>query len=119
MIRFTKNIYNHQLEKNNCMHKNTVYIFSFFIIALVACNNSNQTNNTSSDSTKTDSNKTVRLIPSAKNFQSTIDGKQTNLYVLKNGNMQVAVTNYGARVVSIIVPDKNGNATDVSVGYDA
>ena len=75
-------------------------------------------NNNNSDSTQTDST-SAQLIPSAKNFQTTIDGKQTNLYVLKNGNMQVAITNYGARIVSIIVPDKNGNPTDVAVGYDA
>src|ERR1700709_1954351 len=101
------------------MSKNSGYVFfSFLMVAFAACNNSTQTNNTTSDSTKTDSNKTMQLIPSAKDFQTTIDGKQTNLYVLKNGNMQVAVTNYGARIVSIVVPDKNGNATDVAVGYD-
>ncbi|HYJ62683.1 MAG TPA: aldose epimerase family protein [Parafilimonas sp.] len=101
------------------MHKNKVYILSFLIIAFTACNNSNQMNNENSDSTKTDSSTSTGLIPEAKNFQTTIDGKQTNLYVLKNGNMQVAITNYGARIVSIIVPDKNGNPTDVAVGYDA
>src|SRR6185312_15983340 len=31
----------------------------------------------------------------------------------------VAITNYGARVVSIIVPDKNGNPTDIVLGYDS
>ncbi len=101
------------------MRKNTVAILSFLIIAFTACNNSNQMNNENSDSTKTDSATNTQLVPSAKNFQTTIDGKQTNLYVLKNGNMQVAITNYGARIVSIIVPDKNGNPTDVAVGYDA
>ena len=40
-------------------------------------------------------------------------------YVLKNkNNMQAAITNYGARVVSLLVPDKNGNTTDVVVGFD-
>lgn len=90
----------------------------FFVFA--ACqNNSTMNSNNTSDSTQVDSGKNTQLIPSTKNFQTTIDGKQTNLYVLKNGNMQVAVTDYGARIVSIIVPDKNGNPTDVSVGYDA
>ncbi len=93
-------------------------ILSTIILACAACNNnSGMDNNT--DSTKTDSTASTQIIPSAKNFQTTIDGKQTNLYVLKNGNMQVSITNYGARVVSIIVPDKNGNPTDVAVGYDA
>ena len=101
------------------MNKKLVYVLSFLVIAFTACNNSNQMNNDTSDSTKTDSTTNTQLIPSAENFKTTIDGKQTNLYVLKNGNMQVAVTNYGARIVSIIVPDKHGNPTDVSVGYDA
>lgn len=90
----------------------------FLMIALAACNNSTMNTNTT-DTTKADSNTTTELIPPAKNFQTTIDGRQTGLYVLKNGNMQVAITNYGARIVSIIVPDKNGKPTDVSVGYEA
>ena len=90
-----------------------------FAATFSACNNSSQTNiNTVTDSTMVDSSQ-KSIIPSAKNFQSTFDGKQTNLYVLKNGNMQVAITNYGARIVSIVVPDKNGKLTDVAVGYDA
>ena len=97
--------------------KNSNYILLFALLAFTACQNSSNMNNTS-DSTATDSSANTSLIPSAKNFQTTINGKQTNLYVLKNGNMQVAVTNYGARVVSIVVPDKNGNPTDVAVGYD-
>ena len=35
----------------------------------------------------------------AEDFQKTIDGKQTNLYFLKNGNIQAAITNYGGRIV--------------------
>src|ERR1700755_627461 len=91
------------------------------LLAFAACQNNSTMSNTSSDSTttKTDSSVNTSLIPSAKNFQSTIDGKQTNLYVLKNGNMQVAITNYGARIVSILVPDKAGKLTDDRVGYDA
>src|SRR5438552_4278581 len=98
----------------------TNILLLIFSIAFTACNNSSTMNtNTSSDSTGAESNTTMQLIPAAKNFQSTIDGKQTNLYVLKNGNMQVAITNYGARIVSILVPDKIGRLTDVAVGYDA
>jgi aldose 1-epimerase len=95
---------------------NSILIFS---TVFAACNNTSQMKNTTtSDSTAKDSVQSVQL-PPAKNFQSTIDGKQTNLYVLKNGNMQVAITNYGARIVGILVPDKTGKVTDVCVGYDA
>ncbi|MBB3188648.1 aldose epimerase family protein [Microbacter margulisiae] len=54
----------------------------------------------------------------AKNFADTINGKTTSLYLLKNKNgMQVAITNYGARLVSIVVPDKNNVPTDVIIGF--
>jgi aldose 1-epimerase len=95
-------------------------ILSFVLIVscafIVACNSNTQNNEQqSSDSTKS---KTMEL-PDAKAFQQTIDGKQTNLYVLKNkSNMQAAITNYGARVVSLLVPDRNGKTTDIVVGFD-
>ena len=52
-------------------------------------------------------------------FDSTINGKKTALYILKNQNgMEVCITNYGGRVVSLVVPDKNGKPTDVVLGFD-
>lgn len=54
-----------------------------------------------------------------KDFDSTVMGKKTELLTLTNKNgMEVCVTNYGARVVSICVPDKDGKPTDVVLGYD-
>ncbi len=52
-------------------------------------------------------------------FGTTADGKTADLYTLKNKNgMQVSITNFGATVVSIIVPDKAGKMADVALGYD-
>ena len=52
-------------------------------------------------------------------FDSVINGKKTALYILKNSSgMEVCITNYGGRVVSVIVPDKKGRPTDVVLGYD-
>ncbi|MDR1601515.1 MAG: galactose mutarotase [Tannerella sp.] len=52
-------------------------------------------------------------------FVSETAGKPTALYALKNAKgMEVCITNYGGRIVSILVPDKNGNPTDVVLGYD-
>lgn len=52
-------------------------------------------------------------------FDSTIDGKKTELVTIRNNNgMEVCLTNYGGRVVSICVPDKDGKPTDVVLGYD-
>ena len=52
-------------------------------------------------------------------FDTTINNKPVKLYVMKNSNdMEVCVTNYGGRIVSICAPDKNGKPVDVVLGYD-
>ena len=52
-------------------------------------------------------------------FGTTADGKTAELYTLKNKNgMQVSITNFGATVVSIVVPDRAGKMADVALGYD-
>ena len=52
-------------------------------------------------------------------FDTTIQGKPVKLYTLKNANgMEVCITNYGGRVVSLCVPDKDGKPTDVVLGFD-
>ena len=54
------------------------------------------------------------------NFVAEIGGKTTDLYVLQNANgMEVCFTNHGARIVSIMVPDRNGVMRDVVLGFDA
>jgi len=51
-------------------------------------------------------------------FDTTINGKKTGLYILKNRHhIQAAFTNYGGRLISLFVPDKNGKPTDVVVGF--
>lgn len=53
------------------------------------------------------------------NFQATINGKQTDLYILKNKQgSEVAITNYGGALVAIMVPDRNGNLANVVQGHD-
>ena len=52
-------------------------------------------------------------------FFKNINGKETTIYVLKNGNGLISeITNYGARVVSLWVPDNNGNFDDIVLGFD-
>ncbi|WP_231491360.1 aldose epimerase family protein [Pedobacter sp. Leaf170] len=54
----------------------------------------------------------------ADSFKSTLDGKQTALYILKNKNgMEATFTNYGGRLVSLNVPDSAGKMVDVVVGF--
>ena len=54
------------------------------------------------------------------NFQMEVDGKKTDLYTLRNkNNMEVCVTNFGGRIVSVMVPDKDGQMRDVVLGFDS
>lgn len=59
----------------------------------------------------------VTLIDKA-NFDHTVDGSAVSLYTLQGGDVTMQVTNYGARVVSLWVPDRNGNYADVEIGYE-
>lgn len=53
-------------------------------------------------------------------FSAVINGDSTSLYVLKNNaGMEVCITNFGGRIVSIMVPDKTGNLQDVVLGFDS
>lgn len=52
-------------------------------------------------------------------FDTIINEKPVKLYTLKNQNgMEVCITNYGGRIVSLVVPDKDGKPTDVVLGFD-
>ena len=55
------------------------------------------------------------------NFEvSAENAKPIKLYTLKNSQgMEVCVTNFGGRIVSVMVPDKNGKMTNVVLGFDS
>ena len=54
----------------------------------------------------------------AADFQQVVDGKGTSLYVLRNqSGAELAITNYGAKIVSLMVPDRTGKLTDVVTGH--
>lgn len=70
-----------------------------------------------SSSTKQSSKEMITL-PNQKDFQQTTDGKPVNLYFLKNNNdVQIAITNYGGRIVGLWLPDAKGKITDVVAGF--
>lgn len=53
-------------------------------------------------------------------FETGADGLRTALYTLTNANgAEACITNYGGRLVSLMVPDRNGNLTDVVLGHDS
>lgn len=55
-----------------------------------------------------------------RSFGSTQDGQPAHLYTLRNQNgVEVAITNYGGAIVSLLVPDRAGKLADVVLGYEA
>lgn len=53
-------------------------------------------------------------------FEKTVDGVAGGLYLLRNSSgMLVAITNYGAKIEQVIVPDRHGRLDDVVLGYDS
>jgi len=54
-----------------------------------------------------------------KDFNAIVDGKEVKLYILTNkAGAEITVINYGAKIVSLMVPDNKGNLTDVVLGHN-
>ncbi|MCU7547920.1 galactose mutarotase [Chitinophagaceae bacterium LB-8] len=62
-------------------------------------------------------NNMEQILPPATAFNHSIDGKRIQLFHLKKGDIEAAVTNYGAKLVSLAAPDKEGNRLDVNIGF--
>ncbi len=91
------------------MIKKTIFPFVILTLASAAC--------VLPESEKKNMENTAEKTNS---FTSTRDGKTTELFTLKNSSgMEVSLTNYGATIVSIHTPDKNGKMADVILGYDS
>ncbi|MCP9612981.1 aldose epimerase family protein [Coprobacter tertius] len=87
--------------------KNILMAFAAGILVLTGCQS------------KSDQRTTLSGILKSNFETSTTDGN-TDLYVLKNKNgMEVCMTNFGGRIVSIMAPDKNGKFEDVVLGFDS
>lgn len=51
-------------------------------------------------------------------FETVVDGKPTRLFTMENENgIVVTLTNYGAKIVSVYTPDRNGKRADVVLGF--
>jgi aldose 1-epimerase len=91
----------------------TPFLFNGFLL-FAACNSS--TKNTNGKNSLQHAS-----IPAAINvnaFEKTIDGKDVQLYALQNKNgAKAMITNYGGRLVSLLVPDRNKQLTDVVAGF--
>src|SRR6476661_2393415 len=53
-------------------------------------------------------------------FEQNIEGKKTGLWYLRNNKgIEISVTNFGCRIVQLLVPDKQQKHTDVVVGFES
>ncbi|GAB3889339.1 aldose epimerase family protein [Spirosoma agri] len=91
------------------------------VVGLNACQQANKTEQKATDSLAVVSGDTTAMIdaklPDPASFGGDVAGKKASLYILKNKAIQVAITDYGARIVGLLVPDKNGKVTDVAPGF--
>lgn len=94
-------------------------LFNAWVV--MSCNNNtNYSNNSATKNMENNVNQTSTLVPDRKGFIDTIDGKPTDLFILKNNQgLTLAITNYGGRFVSLLVPDKDGKLRDVVVGFNS
>ena len=88
--------------------KNAIFLAGFMAMILCACNTQKEVQTALTQS---------GLDP--QKFETNIDGKQTHLYTLTNkNNMEVCITNFGGRIVSVNLPDKGGVPRDVVLAFD-
>ncbi len=94
------------------------YIFTMIFAVAIISSCTNMNTDVSSTPPASDSSDSASIVlPDRKAFQDTIDGKATDLYILKAGGITAAITNYGGRVVGLWVPDKTEKLRDVVVGF--
>ncbi len=89
------------------MKKNQINLLSVLIVVLVgACQSNVGEQKTASGLER-------------KNFQRVVNSKETDLFTLRNkSGAEVCITNYGGRIVSLLVPDRDGQLQDVVLGFD-
>ena len=78
-----------------------IFVALAFCLLMVSCANSSE----------------IVLFPES-DFTAEVDGKPVSVYTLKSGAIVMQVTNFGARVVSLWTPDRNGHYEDVVLGYN-
>ena len=86
------------------MKKHTLLLAALTLLLSVSCTQKSETTRSGLDPA---------------DFNVVVDGKPVALYTLKNAaGMEVCITNFGGRIVSLMVPDRNGELRDVVLGFD-
>ncbi|WP_342645417.1 aldose epimerase family protein [Mucilaginibacter sp. CSA2-8R] len=87
------------------------------VVCLVACNYNKQKDYSLA---KGNPGKSGNGAISASAFNKEVNGKAVHLYNLRNTNgVKAQITNYGGRLVSLLVPNKKHRPTDVIVGFSS
>ena len=87
--------------------KTNLLFVPLFCAVFCSCNHPNKTSTAD------------QLLQNPERFDTIIEGKPSKLYTLRNSKIAVQITNYGGRIVSLIVPDKNNVSTDVVWGFES
>ena len=89
-------------------------LFTLLILTF-ACQSTPEEAASTSEANSMDSLKTATGLLST-DFDTILNGQTVGLHWIRNDSILAAFTNYGARIIGLWVPDKEGNWTDVVVG---
>ncbi len=96
---------------------NQVPLLLLSLIIFVNCKQAPKKNEVPEIAEETESESPLSGI-SVEDFETSVDGKAVSLYFLKNKNgIEASLTNFGQHLVSLMVPDKNGNYEDIVLGF--
>ena len=97
------------------MKKNSIMKIPFFFALIVV----GLSLSCSSQKGNEEKSKTEKNMKIESEVFGSVDGQEVMLFMLENKNgMKVDITNYGGIVTSIVVPDKNGDFENITLGFD-
>ena len=95
--------------------KKSLLLFAFSIpLFLISCKSESKKNDDKNTTGSEDSTASRLVADDA--FSDTLNGKQVSIFYLRNEGIEAAVTNFGGRLVNLIVPDSSGKMVDVVIG---
>ncbi|KAL2330007.1 hypothetical protein Fmac_017588 [Flemingia macrophylla] len=59
------------------------------------------------------------LAPTSSFVSCSVEKQKIGIFELKKGDLSLRVTNWGASILSLVLPDRNGKLGDVVLGYDS
>jgi len=100
----------------------TRFLFNIVLVVMVVCmpGCKKKTPAPTEPQAKPEAKEARVMSANEESFGKTPEGREVNLYTLTNTNgLRAKITNYGAILVSLEVPDRDGNLADITLGFDA